>query len=484
MQSFSTKDPHLTLAFLLERRESQFFEIKGRSIKPSKLANEIIGMLNASGGVIALGISDEGQLEDLSALPPAQLDHFRKVIHDHITPPAHVELEEITLESGELLFLYHVEQDYERLFKRQDNEDVYLRVADSNKGPLTRDEVKKLEYNKPIRSYEDELREDFDPAHLRPQTCEEYRGAMRYQGTFEELAVKRGLAIPRDGRAIYKNAAILLFAQDPGLYIPSALIRYVRYAGIDSKSGSDFNVIKDERIEGNIPGLVKTLETFIEGSLRDYYFLNLKQGKFERIPEYPKEAWLEGIINALCHRSYNLQGNSIYIRHFDDRLVIANSGPLPAQVTVENIRTERYSRNPRIARALSDLGYVRELNEGVPRIYGAMRESMLAEPVYTNTHDSVTLTLRNQVASRRETIHSDVLIRIETQWPHLNPSQRELLDHLFETFDATIETLAGHLHIGEQAVRYNLKRLEELHIITRISDKIRDRNAIYRFADQ
>lgn len=59
-----------------------------------------------------------------------------------------------------------------------------------------------------------------------------------------------------------------------------------------------------------------------------------------------------------------------------------------------------------------------------------------------------------------------------------------MLDHLFETFDATIETLAGHLHIGEQAVRYNLKRLEEIHIITRISDKIRDRNAIYHFADQ
>lgn len=113
-----------------------------------------------------------------------------------------------------------------------------------------------------------------------------------------------------------------------------------------------------------------------------------------------------------------------------------------------------------------------------------MRESMLAEPVYTNAQDSVTLTLRNQVASRRETIHSDVLTRIETQWPHLNPSQRELLDHLFETFEATIETLAGHLHLGEQAVRYNLKRLEELRIVTRISDKIRDRNAIYRFADQ
>lgn len=91
--------------------------------------------------------------------------------------------------------------------------------------------------------------------------------------------------------------------------------------------------------------------------------LNMETGRFERVPEFPKEAWLEGIVNALCHRSYNLQGNSIYIKHFDDRLEISNSGPLPAQVTVKNIGQERYARNPRIARVLSDLSYVRELNE-------------------------------------------------------------------------------------------------------------------------
>jgi ATP-dependent DNA helicase RecG len=307
---------------------------------------------------------------------------------------------------------------------------------------------------------------------------------MRYGGNFEELAIARGLAVRREGRVLYKNAAILLFAENPDVLITNALVRYVRYVGMESKSGRDFNVIKDERLEGNIPVLIKTLETFIEATLRDYFFLNLSHGKFERIPEYPKEAWLEGIVNALCHRSYNVQGNAIYIKHYDDRLVISNSGPLPAQVTVENIRNQRYSRNPRIARALSDLGYVRELNEGVPRIFDAMRNSMLAEPEYLNTHDTVTLTLRNQVASRRETIHADVLDRIEAHWELLSPSQRELVDYLFETFEATLEAFASRMNLSVQAVRYNLKPLMDLGIITRISEKIRDKNAIYRFADQ
>ena len=78
-------------------------------------------------------------------------------------------------------------------------------------------------------------------------------------------------------------------------------------------------------------------------ALGDFYFLNMETGRFERVPEYPEDAWLEGVVNALYHRSYNLQGNCVYIKHFDDRLEISNSGPLPAQVTVENIREQRFS---------------------------------------------------------------------------------------------------------------------------------------------
>lgn len=83
------------------------------------------------------------------------------------------------------------------------------------------------------------------------------------------------------------------------------------------------------------------------------------------LPEYPEDAWLEGVVNAFCHHLYNIHGNAVYIKHFDNRIEISNGGPLPSQVTVDNIKTERFARNPRVARVLEDFGYVRKLNKGV-----------------------------------------------------------------------------------------------------------------------
>ena len=293
--------------------------------------------------------------------------------------------------------------------------------------------------------------------------------------------VKRNLATHRDGRTLFKNAAVLLFAEEPEKYIPNASVRYVRHAGTNRKSGSEFNVVKDQRIEHGIPGMIRELETFMEAALRDYYYLNMKTGKFHRLPEFPKEAWLEGIVNALCHRSYNLQGNPVMIRHFDDRMEISNSGPLPAQVTVDNIAHERYSRNPRIARALADMGYVRELNEGVPRIYSAMQEVMLTKPKYTDINNTVTLTLWNKVSGHKETILGEVLELVSFHWESFNESQHRIISFLFENQEMTIPGLTELVGISGKAVRNNLKKLEELGIAERVSDKIRDPKAIYRF---
>jgi ATP-dependent DNA helicase RecG len=485
--SFSKYNSKLTLAGLQRNPENQYLERKGRDTKATKIANELIGMLNAGGGTLAYGISNDGVIEDLAhiggLLPeePAERDDYRKLVHDLIAPPANIDLEEIYLESGELIFLYHVDQDYERLFQRRDNEAVYLRVADSNKGPLRREEVKQLEYNKSIRSFEDEVREDFDPDDLDRSMCETYRAAMRYEGSFDELAVNRNIAVQREGQVFFKNAAILLFATDPEKYIPNASVRYIRHTGTERQSGAEFNVVKDQRFEKAIPKLIEELDAFLGASLRDYYYLDMASGKFQRVPEFPKAAWLEGMVNALCHRSYNLHGNPIMIRHFDDRLEISNSGPLPAQVTVENIEHERYSRNPRIARALADMGYVRELNEGVPRIYSAMHEFMLAKPEYANANSTVKLTLRNRVSAHKETIYSEVIECIEQSWDTLNGSQRQLISCLFEGQQATVSQLEENLGIGERAVRYNLKSLEALGIVERVSDKVRDPKAVYRF---
>jgi ATP-dependent DNA helicase RecG len=43
-------------------------------------------------------------------------------------------------------------------------------------------------------------------------------------------------------------------------------------------------------------------------------------GRFEDIPLVPEDAWLEGIVNAVVHRSYSLAGDHIRIEIFDDRM--------------------------------------------------------------------------------------------------------------------------------------------------------------------
>lgn len=310
---------------------------------------------------------------------------------------------------------------------------------------------------------------------------EEYKKHLNYQGSTFDLLEKRHLLTKKNNQYQFKKSAALLFCKDPEKYIPSASVRYIRYQGTEALTGTEHNVIKDERFENNIPKLIDELKVFLKASFKDYYFLNIDIGKFIKVMEYPEEAWLEGIVNALCHRSYNIQGNAIYIKHFDDRLEISNSGPLPAQVTVENIKTERFARNPRIARTLEDLGYVRQLNEGVSRIYESMEKSMLASPAYKEVNNNVYLTLRNKISAHSKTVHSDIMDKIEQNWGRYNETQKSVLLYIFVNSEATLNELSTYTKINENTIRNYLNDFLKEGLMDKISEKQRDINAKYKF---
>jgi ATP-dependent DNA helicase RecG len=175
----------------VEYPESLYFERKGvmpENIKASKLANELIGMLNADGGVLALGVADNGALQDLEALDSRVVNQYRKICQDFIKPSPKIHIEEINID-GNLIFLYHVRENYESLFERIDNGNVYKRVGDSNYGPLSHDEIANLRYDKNLRSFEDQVVDDFDSSDLDAPTLEEYRRKINFDGTHDELLV-------------------------------------------------------------------------------------------------------------------------------------------------------------------------------------------------------------------------------------------------------------------------------------------------------
>lgn len=480
-ESLSNINTIITLKYLQEQPENQYFERKGigeKETKPSKIAEEIIGMLNADGGIVAFGVSNSGEIQDLTSLGE-DLDKYRTLTFDYIHPSCTIQLEEITVDY-KLVFLYHVEQDIEQVYCRKDNEKIFLRVQDTNR-ELNRDQVSKLEYDKGKRQYEEEIITDFDVEDLDLPLLEEYRQKLNYNGSVMDLLVKRHLARFKDGIFQIRISAILLFSKDPEKYIPSASIRYVRYKGNEALTGVSHNVVKDERFENNIPRLIVRLKEFLNATMNDYYFLDMRSGRFRKVPEYPEEAWLEGVVNALCHRSYNVHGNAIYLKHFDNRLEFVNSGPLPAQVTIENIKTERFARNPRIARVLEEMGYVRQLNEGVSRIYESMEKSMLSVPEYKVENGNVHLVLRNKISNHNKTIHDQVLQKIENQWPEFNDTQKKIVEHLFFRHHGTLKDFVGAIGINEKTIRQYLNEFVQNEILERHSKKIRDIDAVYAF---
>lgn len=483
-QTLSKYDSKITLDFLLNEKESVIFERKW-IFKPdwdiwfssSKVANEIIWMLNADGGILVLWINS-WEIQDIKFLSNTKFNDYLQVVHQFIKPPAIVKIEEIYI-NWKCILVYHIPSEKERIFSRDDNEEVYFRNWDETI-KLDREWVKVLEYNKSIRKFEEEKREDFDKEDFRESVLKYYKKKINFEWTYDDLLVYRNLAVKKDWKYTYNNASILLFSENTEKYISSSSVRYVRYSWTKLESWKNFNVIKDQLFEWCIPRLIEMVKRFLSSVFRDYYYLDLENWKFNKIPEYPEDAWLEWLVNSLTHRSYNIQGNVIYIKHYDDRLEISNSWPLPMWVTVENIRERRFSRNPKIARVLYEMWYVRELNEWVKRIYDSMKKSFLSEPIYLDKEHIVTLVLKNNVSKDEDTISEKTMKKIELIFNSLNDSEKQILNYILINKKWTIDDIGNNLNISEKMMRIYLWRFMDNGILFKDSEKLRDKSAFYK----
>ena len=124
-------------------------------------------------------------------------------------------------------------------------------------------------------------------------------------------------------------------------------------------------------------------------------------GVFEDVPLVPEDAWLEGVVNAVVHRSYSLAGDHIHVDVFDDRIEIESPGRFPGIVDLSDpLKMTRYARNPRIARVCADLKLGEDFGEGIRRMFEEMRLAGLDDPMYRQTSASVRLTLSGEPMSR------------------------------------------------------------------------------------
>lgn len=339
----------------------------------------------------------------------------------------------------------------------------------------------KLGYDKGEKSFEDQIVENCMLDDLDERMIRQYNEAVNYEGEdlTKPLYARGFIRSTPEGKEEITAAAVLLFAKYPGIFFPNSRIRFIRYEGSSEEVGTSMNIVKQKTIEGPLPLILEKVKKFVTSQLRDFTSLNPLTGKFDTVPEYPEFAWLEGIVNAVTHRAYYVSGDDIKIKMFDDRLEIISPGRFPYIVNRDNIKEVRYSRNSRIARALTDFLWVRELGEGVKRMYKEMAEFFLDAPEYKETESTVTLTLKNNIVMRRIRREERISTLITKRWDSLNDIERKAIEFVYSKGKITTNELHQLTGRSKNFCSKTLQELCEKEIFSHISTSITDPNQHY-----
>lgn len=224
-------------------------------------------------------------------------------------------------------------------------------------------------YDKGERYYEDTTVYGATVDDIDMAAVERYTELIGYTKSAKQYLQENNgfLTINAKGEEQVSVACILLFGKYPQKFFPRGRTRFIRYKGTEERVGAEMNVIKDVTFEGTILDQVKATIAYLETQVEEHTFLG-QHGQFVTNRDYPKFVIQEMVVNACCHRAYNIKGTEIQIKMLDNRLVFESPGRLPAMVKPSNIRHTHFSRNPKIAQFLKAYRFVKEFGEGVDRV--------------------------------------------------------------------------------------------------------------------
>ena len=369
---------------IILRKEDQTFDCKSIQIDPKALAITIVAFANADGGTIAIGVSDKTRKIEGVVQHTEKLNELLRVPLDFCNPsvPITSNLLPCTDKDGNdnHILLMYIPASSELHANQAD--EAYMRVGDKSR-KLSFEERIQLMYDKGERYYEDTAVYGATVDDIDMAAVERYTELIGYTKSAKQYLQENNgfLTINAKGEEQVSVACILLFGKYPQKFFPRGRTRFIRYKGTEEQVGADMNVIKDVTFEGTILDQVKATIAYLETQVEEHTFLG-QHGQFVTHRDYPKFVIQEMVVNACCHRAYNIKGTEIQIKMLDDRLVFESPGRLPGMVKPSNIRHTHFSRNPKIAQFLKAYDFVKEFGEGVDRVCRELEANRSPIPTY------------------------------------------------------------------------------------------------------
>ena len=462
-----------TVEDICQMAEGQTFDCKSIRIEPKALANTIVAMANADGGMIAVGITDKSRRIEGVDQEQERLNEILRTPFDFCVPTVSVTTEFLPCKDSEghdnhiLLFLVPASP---RLHANQADE-VFWRVGDKSR-KLSFEERLQLMYDKGERYYEDSPAYDATIEDIDMDAVKAYVKRVGYgKSPMEYLHENKGFLTYKGESVQVSTACILLFGKRPQDFFPRARVRFIRYYGTEEKVGREMNVIKDVTFEGRILDQIQKTIDYLETQVKEHSYLG-EDGLFKTDREYPKFVIQEMTVNSVCHRDYSIKGTEIQIKMFDDRLVFETPGKLPGIVRTDNIRHTHFSRNPKIAEYLKAYDYVKEFGEGVDRMCRELSAVGTKDPEYHPVSFLMKATVWANVLEERQEKSRDTAMSVTEIDNEGKKKARKGQENIVSIIEAdpyvSIASIAHESGLSVKTVRNLIDEMRKDNLIVRI----------------
>ena len=377
---------------IIENGENSGVEFKRDVLQNHGLAKELVAFSNFEGGMVLLGVDDDGSVAGLTRdrLEEWVMTACRDKIRPGIIPFFEVIRD---VEPGKNVAVVRVSRGVDVHSQWHNNRNTYyIRVGTQSREP-TPEELSRLFQQR--GTFRAELRpiSGATAANLDRRRLKDYFGRVRQQdvpgdddeGGWQTLLVNTDIMV--EGGVTLSG--MLLFGKMPNRFLPQAGIDAAAFPGIEKDYAArertalrgPMTPLLDQNGELVEAGVVEQALDFVKRNTGVTAALEDGARRVEK-PAYPPEVIREAVVNALIHRDYLLSNTDIELAIYQDRLEIVSPGKLPNGITPERMRAgTRAARNQLLKDIMRDYGYLEHMGMGIPRkIVRGMKEHNDTDP--------------------------------------------------------------------------------------------------------
>ncbi|MYH79349.1 transcriptional regulator [Candidatus Poribacteria bacterium] len=354
-----------TLTELIEKiylGEDATIEFKKELPHRNSLADEIAAFANARGGVILIGVDDNGEIVGVNL---QELTRAEKTVvetcADSIDPLVPIFTEKLRIDDKNVLKI-----EVPRSLFVHESPNGYFTRHGSSKRKMPTDQLARLFQTRSqarIIAFDEQFVPNTDKDTLRKELYQRFITEGATEDEIEDLLLKRRLLVKAGDQNRASVAGVLMCNDNPDDYLYNSFIQAVFY--LSNKKDANYQLdAKDFKgpLDQQIINTMKFVERYNAVAARKDI------GRID-YPEYSMRAVFEAIVNAVVHRDYSKTVSKIRLFMFSDRLELYSPGALANTVTVDNLRYSQATRNELLARLLSEITLDDDMRKQVARRY-------------------------------------------------------------------------------------------------------------------